>query len=70
MAEYTKLSPEDTGSYGMTKLLSENIPFSKKPFLPSVFKKKEESDKLELVNYGNKNEISDSSDSNNNSFSL
>ena len=70
MAEYTKLSPEDTGSYGMTKLLSENIAFSKKPFIPSVFKKKEESDKLELVNIGNKNETSNSSNSNNDLFSL
>ena len=70
MREYTKLSQEDTGSYGINKLLSENIPFSNRPFLPSVFKKKEESDKLELVNIGNKNEISNSSNSNNNSFSL
>ena len=68
MAEYTKLSPEDTGAYGFTKLLSENVPFSKKPFIPSVFKKMESSDKLELVNFGNKNDTLTSSVNNNNNL--
>jgi len=58
MAEYTKLSSEDTGSYGITKFLNENIPFGKKPFLPTKFKKEEKSDKLELIDFGYKNQAS------------
>jgi len=53
-----KLSSEDTGSYGITKFLNENIPFGKKPFLPTKFKKEEKSDKLELIDFGYKNQAS------------
>lgn len=60
MAEYTKLNSEDLGGYGITKLLNENIPFGKKPSLLSTFKKNQESDKLELVDFGNKKESSNS----------
>ena len=70
MAEYTKLSPEDTGAYGITKLSSESILFSKKPFSPSVFQKIEGSDKLELVNIENEDESNSSDNNNNNSLSL
>ena len=58
MVEYKKLDSEDTGPYGISKFLNENIPFGKKlSFLPK-FQKNEESDKLELVDFGQKNESS------------
>ena len=57
MVEYKKLDSEDTGSYGISKFLNESIPFGKKLFLPN-FQKNEESDKLELVDFGQKYESS------------
>lgn len=52
-----KLDSEDIGPYKISKFLNENIPFSKKLFLPN-FQKNEESDKLELVDFGQKYESS------------
>ena len=57
MAEYTKLSSEDVGDYGISKLLNENMPNDKKQSL-STLKKSQESNELELVDLNNKNEIS------------
>ena len=39
MAEYQKLNSEDSGLYGISKFLNENIPFGKKPSFLSKFQK-------------------------------
>ena len=70
MAEYQKLNSEDSGLYGISKFLNENIPFGKKPSFLSKFQKSTESDKLELVDFGNNNDLPNSYVSKYNSLSL
>ena len=69
MAEYKKLSSDDIGSYGISKFLNENIPFGKKPIIQKS-ENSEESDKLELVDFGYKNEASNQYNNKYNSLSL
>jgi len=51
MAEYTKLNSEDSGTFGITNFLNENIPFGKKPFSTTKFKNSLDSDKIELIDF-------------------
>ena len=69
MAEYKKLSSDDIGSYGISKFLNENIPFGKKPIIQKS-ESSEELDKLELVDFGYKNESSNQYNNKYNSLSL
>lgn len=70
MAEYHKLNSEESGLYGISKFLNENIPFGKKPSFLSSFQKTPESDKLELVDFGYKNDSPNTYISKYNSLSL
>ena len=60
MSEYTKLNSEDTGIYGINKLLNENSSFRQMPSLLSKFQNYQASDKLEITDFGFKNESSNS----------
>ena len=70
MAEYQKLNSEDSGLYGISKFLNQNIPFCKKSSFLSKFQKSIESDKLELVDFGNNNDLQNSYVNKYNSLSL
>ena len=63
MTEYTKLNSEDSSNYGINSFLTNNMPFGKKSFLPPT-QKTQESDKLEILDFGYKN-----NSSNKNSYS-
>ena len=70
MAEYKKLNSDDIGSYGISKFLNENIPFGKKPPILPKSESTEESEKLELVDFGYKNISSNPYTNKYNSLSL
>ena len=72
MAEYTKLNSEDSGTFGITNFLNENIPFGKKPFSTTKYKNSLDSDKIELIDFHSKNKYSNIYSSNNkySSYSL
>ena len=56
MTEYTKLNSDDTGIYGINKILNENLSFGKRPSLLSRFQNNRVPDKLEISVSEYKNE--------------
>ena len=70
MAEYIKLNSDDSGGNGIRKYLNENIPFGQKPSFLSHFQNNQEADKLELIDFGYKNETKNTSNNFYNSFAF